>query len=215
METSASIIINGVKQKIYMNNSVFLADNTEFEIEFYNKSSKTVCPAITINGEALTRYPVIYNGQKYILKDFISINKKFLFNTYMVDNSEDSLNAIKENGIIDIKYYYEKLIINYAKEDIATTWDDIPTENDGILYDISDYTPVVKHEIETGKIVKGSLSGVKYNNVDIELDLNFFEHQIIKLLPLSVKPLIQKCPKCSHNSSIEDNYCSNCSHPYS
>lgn len=213
METYASILINGVRQKMYMTNSIFLADNTEFEIEFYNKSIKTVCPSITINGEALSSSPVIYNGQKYVLKDFISINKKFLFTTYKVDNSEDSLNAIKENGIIDIKYFYEKQLSDYndirfsAKQKIhedSLLADDLPCTDDIIG----------KQEIETGKITKGSTSNIQYKTINIDLDLSFFEHQIIKLLPLSAKPINQVCPECSHNSSINDNFCSNCSHQY-
>jgi len=232
MKTIASILVKGVKQRCYYNDNVFLEGGTEFEIEFFNKSQRTVCPSLTINGEKLSSSPVVYNGQKFILKDFINNDRKLLFKVYEVDsNDEDVKNAIKDNGIISIIYYYEKLIqekiikpsmkepsllnedeINFSIDLSLSSniSDDLPESREGL--------PPVPKEInlkeETGKIIKGTPSGVKYKTVEIELDYNDSETQIIKLLPLSKKPKFINCPKCKNTSKIEANYCEDCGFKY-
>ena len=241
MKTIASILVNGIKQRFYFGNTVFLENDTEFEIEIFNKSQRTVCPSLTINGETLSRGPVIYNGQKFILKDFITDNRRFLFKVYQVDASDkDVKEAIKENGIISIEYYYEKSlergnikqdqkdsskeseaeqIFNSDSETIEgkersfapKSADDTPEPDD---YFFASPSEIDTNE-ETGKIMKGSPSGVTYNSVDIELDYNNFETQIIKLKPLSKKPKFINCPKCQHESKVEANYCEECGYKYS
>lgn len=236
MNTIASILVNGVKQRFYFGNTVFLENDTEFEIEIFNKSQRTVCPSLTINGETLPHAPVIYNGQKYILKDYITDNRRFLFKVYQVDASDkDVKEAIKENGIISIEYYYEKSLErgnikqdqkDSSKESDSNTSisdpegkisyspkhaDDTPEPDD---YFFASPSEIDTNE-ETGKIMKGSPSGVTYNSVDIELDYNNFETQIIKLKPLSKKPKFINCPKCQHESKIEANYCEECGYKYS
>jgi hypothetical protein len=227
MKTIASILVKGVKQRFYFTDTVFLPNDTEFEIEFFNKSQRTVCPAISINGEKLASSPVVYNGQKFILKDFIDDNRKLLFTVYEVDsNDEDVRKAIQDNGIISIKYYYEKLIkrivpelpineqskefdgkISYQSVDLT---DDIrlkPTFSENL----SDDLPLA---IETGKIMKGSHSNVTYKTIKIDLDYNDFETQVIKLKPISTKPKFINCPKCRNTSKIDANYCEVCGHQY-
>lgn len=233
MKTTANILVKGVKQKLYFNNTVFLEGDTEFEIEFFNKSQRTVCPSLTINGEQLSSSPVIYNGQKLILRDFISDNRRFLFKTYLVDtNDPDVTEAIKENGVILIKYYYEKRIIvppsklstevdGYRiQESRSTIHKENPDESNSKTFpkemsDILSDLPIEKEDKEeTGKITKGSYSGVTYRSVNIELDYSEFETQIIKLLPLSKKPKLINCPECEYESKIDVNYCENCGYKY-
>ena len=207
MKTNASILVNGVKQKFYFYNTVFLESNTEFEIEFFNKSQRTVCPSLTINGEKLSRSPVIYNGQRFILKDFISDNRRLLFKVYEVDsNDEDVKEAIKENGIISITYYYEKTIVEKIKHDLNA--------DENVDYDPADADYDLPSQEETGKIMKGSPSGVSYNSIRINLDYSSSETQVIKILPLSKKPSSIICPQCQYRSRIDANYCEECGHNY-
>jgi hypothetical protein len=201
METTASILVNGRKQKMYFGDTVFLNDNTEFDIEFFNTSQKTVCPSVTINGESLTSSPVIYNGQKYVLKDFINDNRRFLFKTYTIDKLDPkALNAIKDNGIVAIKYYYEKIYIP------SKTFYD--TSEERIHSDFSMDESIE----ETGKIMRGSRTDTKYKTVNIQLDYSNFEEQIIKILPISKKPENHICSQCKTLNSIENNFCPNCGH---
>jgi hypothetical protein len=216
MKTIASILVKGVKQRFYFNDTVFLEGDTEFEIEFFNKSQRTVCPFLTINGDRLSKSPVIYNGQKFILKDFISDNRKFLFKVYEVDSNDEVVKeAIKENGIISIIYYYEKLI---EKKIIKPIQSDFLREiNEYPLGDQGDDLPKPSDtdlKEETGKIIKGSPSGVTYKSVEIELDYIDSETQIIKLLPFTKKPKFINCPQCQYKSKIEANYCEECGHKY-
>jgi hypothetical protein len=222
MNTVASILIKGIKQRFYFNDSVFLPNDTEFEIEFFNKSQRTVCPQITINGEMLGSSPVVYNGQKFILKDYIDDNRNLLFKVYEVDSDdEDVKKAIKDNGIISFKYYYEKLITKkISKTSTAEPSRKLEDEdrNDVDLDALTDFQPIaesmaVKHE--TGKIMRGSPSGVTYDRIQIHLDYDYFETQVIKLLPLSKKPKYISCPNCQNSSKIDANYCEVCGHQYS
>jgi len=233
MKTTASILVRGVKQRFYFTDTVFLEDNTEFEIEFFNKSKKTAGAILTINGERLSRYPVIYNGQKYILKDFINDARKFLFKVYEVDSNDvDVKQAIEDNGVITIEYYYERPIeqkiikqiqsesspkrdsnVNYSIESI----DDIDAVNYS-LADESDFshpeTSDLHSKEETGKITKGSLSSANYKSVNIELDFTVLETQKIQILPFSRKPKFIKCSQCQYISNIEANYCEECGNKY-
>jgi len=219
METSASILVKGVKQRFYFNDTVFLPNDTEFEIEFFNKSSRTVCPDITINGEHLKSSPVVYNAQKFILKDFIEVNKKLLFRIYKVDaNDEDVKKAIKENGVISIKYYYEKIEKDtdriFLSVDITS---DISEDLNKPIGGKPHYAPSLASSpktMDTGKIMKGSDSGMKYKDIEIELDFSVFETQIIKILPESKKPGFFNCPKCNNSSKIDANYCEICGFKY-
>jgi hypothetical protein len=206
MNTTASILVNSEKQRMYFGDTVFLNNNTEFEIEFFNKNSRTVCPSITINGEKLKRSPVVYNGQKYVLKDYIDVNRKFLFKIYEVESNNIKVSeAIKNNGIIEIKYFYEKK----SNEMFACNLDTFGND---------DYSArerkLENGYIETGKIMKGSISSTKYNSIEIDLDSSFFETQLIKLLPVSRKPLFQDCSNCNESEKIDANYCSNCGHKF-
>jgi len=233
MKTHASILVKGIKQRFYSGNTVYLSNGTEFEIEFFNKSSKTVCPSITVNGEGFKRSPVIYNGQKYVLKDFITIPRKLLFQTYMVDALDNEVQeAIKDNGIIRIKYYYEKEIKkHFPPKSLYSEYEaDLPfgyrprresvhfqpksskNAEDSVHFmpsNNNDYSRE-KPEFETGKIMKGSSSDIKYNSVKIDLDYSSSETQEIKILPLSKKPKTINCNRCDVVSNSEANYCSNC-----
>jgi hypothetical protein len=216
MKTNASILVKGVKQRFYFNDTVFLPNDTIFEIEFFNKSQRTVCPSVTINGEKLISSPVIYNGQKYVLYDFIDDKRRFLFKVYEVaSNDEDVKMAIKDNGVISIKYFYESLIKKTIIE--ASPIVEPLNEYSEIQFSIDlsqELSDEISQPIETGKIIKGTPSGVKYKTVEIELDYNDSETQIIKLLPLSKKPKFINCPKCSNSSKIDANYCEVCGHQY-
>ena len=226
MKPTACILVDGVKQRFYFNDTVFLVGDTEFEIEFNNKSQRTVVAVLTINGESLIGSPVIYNGHKVILKDYIFDKRKFLFVVYEIDsNDEDVKKAIKENGILSIEYYYERQI---EKESIKPTHSESYNEggstvlfslntknkNDSMISNNLPLTSENDLEEETGKIIKGSPSNETYASADIELDSINFDTQVIKLLPLSKKPNFIVCPQCQYQSNIEAFYCKECGHKY-
>lgn len=204
METVASILVNGVKQRFYPNNRVYLKNDTEFEIEFFNKSTRTVRASININGEQLRRNPVIHNGQRYVLRDFIDTPRRFLFHVYEVDsNNSDVKNAIRFNGLIEIKYYYEMKV-------------EVHHPPDGTQFaKVADETQYPEGSLtETGKIMKGSFSDQKYTSVHLDWEKKCFGEQVIEILPISKKPKTLKCPNCELISKSDVNYCAKCGHSF-
>jgi len=204
MIVDASILVNGLKQRFYPDNIVYLKDNTQFLIEIFNKSTRTVIASITINGEQLKASPVIMNGQKYVLRDFIKVSRKFLFHVYEVDsNNIDVKNAIRNNGLIVIRYFYEKQIEQDEQNIVQRA-----IVADETIEDPSTFPS------ETGKILKGEISNQRYKTVSLDWERESFLEQIIQLLPISKKPKTLKCPKCGLISKSEVNYCAKCGHSF-
>lgn len=165
------IVVKGQRQTIYTDGAVYLEDGAEFEIEFVNTSHKTALPEITINGEKLKAGPIIYPNQTYFLKDFITLPKRFTFVVYSADADDAD---IKNNGVIEIEFYYQqeprpKAIDSeqYARAFSATKNQD------------------AQDQTETGKIIGGSDSNVNYKTQNIDTDYTYHEYLRLKLLPQS------------------------------
>lgn len=105
--------------KIYLNN------NEEFELEIFNPLDSKIMANISINGTSIGQV-VIRQGQRAYLERFINENKKFLFQTYQVENNNSTVdNAIRNNGVVNIKFYKEKKslfnIMDYITTSTVTT----------------------------------------------------------------------------------------------
>ena len=88
---------------------IYLKDGTNFEIELFNPLEKRVLVKIEIDGMLISSTGIIVNpGQRSYLERWIDDRKKFVFNTYEIDNTEESQKAIKNNGNIKISFYEEQ-----------------------------------------------------------------------------------------------------------
>ena len=89
--------------------NVYLKDGSEFEIELYNPSRKTVLSKIKINGEFINGGGIILRpGERVFLERYIDVPNKFKFETYSVDSSTQTQNAIASNGDVEILFYEEQ-----------------------------------------------------------------------------------------------------------
>lgn len=89
--------------------SVYLKDGSEFEVELYNPSRKNVLSKIKINGEFINGGGIILRpGERVFLERYIDVPNKFKFETYAVDSSNDTMNAIANNGDVEILFYEEQ-----------------------------------------------------------------------------------------------------------
>lgn len=89
--------------------NVYLKDGSEFEIELYNPSRKTVLSKIKINGEFINGGGIILRpGERVFLERYIDVPHKFKFETYTVDDSNETMNAIANNGNVEILFYDEE-----------------------------------------------------------------------------------------------------------
>lgn len=90
---------------------VFLKDGDEFEIELFNPLTSSVLAEIKLNGESISKTGLVVKpGQRVYLDCFIDSRKKFLFSTYEIDGSQESLNATAKNGMLEVFFYKEETI---------------------------------------------------------------------------------------------------------
>lgn len=111
--------------------NVYLKDGSEFEIELYNPSRKTVLSKIKINGEFINGGGIILRpGERVFLERYIDVPRKFKFETYTVDSTNETMNAIANNGDVEIMFYEEQEFLE-VKLKSYPTWN--PTYFDNNL----------------------------------------------------------------------------------
>jgi hypothetical protein len=88
--------------------SVYLKDSSHFEIELHNPKTTPVLAKIWINGKLLSNAGIIVRpGQRVYLERFMDVAKKFKFETYDVDTSTGTVQAIADNGKVEVHFYDE------------------------------------------------------------------------------------------------------------
>jgi RNA polymerase-binding transcription factor DksA len=102
--------------------NVYLKDGSEFEVELYNPSRKTVLSKIKINGEFIKGGGIILRpGERVFLERYIDIPRKFKYETYTVDSTNETMNAIANNGDVEILFYEEQEVLE-LKLNSYPTW---------------------------------------------------------------------------------------------
>ncbi len=89
--------------------TVYLNDGTEFQIYLKNPYQNHLGIKIYVNNQAIGgNMLVLRPGQSFWLDRFLNDNKKFLFSTYDVENTQEMRYAINNNGKVKIEFYHEK-----------------------------------------------------------------------------------------------------------
>jgi ribosomal protein L37AE/L43A len=124
------------KQRIkQFNQNVYLKNGSEFEIELYNPSRKTVLSKIKINGVFINGGGIILRpGERVFLERYIDVPRKFKFETYTVDSTNETMNAIANNGDVEILFYEEEEPILQRLNNIDWNPTYINTSNGGYVY---------------------------------------------------------------------------------
>ena len=109
-------------RKSIKNGKVYLTDSEEFEIELFNPLTECVLADIKLNGQSISKTGLVLKpGQRFYLDCFIDDNKKFIFSTYEVDGTLESLTAINNNGKLEVYFYKESVVsINNWKDRFNT-----------------------------------------------------------------------------------------------
>ena len=109
-------------RKSIKNGKVYLKDSEEFQIELFNPLHECVLADIKLNGNSISESGLVLKpGQRFYLDCFIDDKKKFIFNTYDVESSVESLNAISKNGGLEVFFYKESVVsINNWKNKLNT-----------------------------------------------------------------------------------------------
>lgn len=102
--------------------TVYLKNGTEFQLQIFNPMPFNICADIYINDEKIPNSLVIKPGQRVWLERYLDRAKKFLFETYEVENGNAAVEAaIKNNGLIQVKFYKEDINKNSYKDSLTTT----------------------------------------------------------------------------------------------
>lgn len=108
LSCEAAICVKHNKVKMY-GNFVYLQDGQEFEIELFNPTQSTKLAKIRINGNYISNSGLVLKpGQRIYLERYLDVAKKFLFETYKVENTKEGKEAIAKNGIVHVEFYDEK-----------------------------------------------------------------------------------------------------------
>jgi hypothetical protein len=205
------------RAKIYHYNNLFFNDEETFEIELFNPKTNRVLTKIWLNGQEISGSGIIINpGQRIFLERFIDSNNKFVYKTYDIENNTQTLEAIRSNGDIEIKFYNEYFNTNTFNDSPIfkpTIWYGTPTINpfigststninygNGLSLTSSignnvSYTSNVagslsnSKSIETGRIEKGESSNQSFETTYGSFNTFSTKEVKYKILPMSSKPI--------------------------
>lgn len=89
------------------NRTVYLNDGEEFQIQLFNPYDYTIGAEVSINNEELGNIIVIRPGQRIWLERYLDSSNKFKFSVYTVENTYEVKEAIKNNGVVNVRFYAE------------------------------------------------------------------------------------------------------------
>lgn len=182
---------------------VFLKNGEEFEIELFNPLRETVMAEIKLNGNSISNSGLVLKpGERIYLDCFIDSKKKFVFETYKVDGDLNSLNAIEDNGSLEVRFYKEEIILtNLCDKIFDGSWQNnynmpiIGTYmgNNNVLYSTNSITSSTETtSIETGRVEGGDISDQEFKKVYNKFENYHISEVKIKLLPDSRNPIDNK-----------------------
>jgi len=107
----AWVAVSNNRQKIYgtKENLVYLDNGQEFQIELYNPTTISYLAKIYLNDKLISNSGLVLKpGQRYFLDRHIDEQKKLLFSTYEVEDTEEVKRAIENNGKVKVEFYAEQ-----------------------------------------------------------------------------------------------------------
>jgi hypothetical protein len=147
---------------------VYLNDGEEFQIELYNPLTQCALADIKLNGNSISKGGLVLRpGERFYLDCFIDDKKKFVFGTYEVEATDESMESITKNGLLEVYFYKES-----AKSIDRSRFDRLIVERHYYPY-TNPWTPtwVTTPNVYCGTVNSISTSGY-YNNVTIGTTTN-------------------------------------------
>lgn len=236
----AWIAIQKNRQKTYnegSENIIYLKDGQEFQIELYNPTQSPVLAKILLNGNYISDRGLILDpGQRWFLDRHIDSDRKLMFGTYEVENTETNAKAIEKNGLVVVEFY--KQIVNYGNITWTypyKTWTTLGNYQYPTLLNTSvplcetntHFTSIttsnfvnISNEIETGRVKEGTKSDQSFSEGYDNFSFFYSWSDSIKILPLSRKPLSSDelrsyCTECGTRVKKQTwKFCPNCGNKY-
>jgi len=136
----------------------YLKNGDEFEIELHNPLQKTILARIKLNGvEISTTGLILKPGQRVFLERYFDKPNRFKYETYDVEDSNESKNAIALNGQLDVQFFLE-----YEPQQSYT----YPTYEPTIFWYGGTPTYGSAGTADWGKAYGGDINSYRYVNVD-------------------------------------------------
>lgn len=122
-------ITKGKQRVKQFNETIYLKNGDEFEIELFNPTTNKVLAKIEIDGKSIGGNGVVLRpGERVFLERYLNESKKFLFETYKVSgNNSEVQDAIRNNGNVVVSFYNEH--IEYPTYNPITWISSTPTLN--------------------------------------------------------------------------------------
>lgn len=220
--------------KIYQHNNVYFNDGETFEIELFNPKTNRVLCKIWLNGQEISGSGIIINpGQRIYLERFVDSNNKFVFKTYEVENKSESLDAIRRNGDVEIKFYNEYFpntggSLWFGSSSTGTiynpinhpTWTYAGNQPSSISLNNMGYSNSITSlyyngSLETGRIEKGEKTNQSFETSYGSFNYFTCSEVKYKIFPFSVKPIEGKdlkryCTDCGKKLKETFKFCPNC-----
>lgn len=171
---TAKLAVNKSLLKQYVANGesvYFLEDGDEFQIELFNPTQDTIMARIGFNGgDFPSEGLVLYPGQRIFLDRYLDNNKKMRFSTYMVEDTNEVKHAIKQNGLVEVRFYREQKLVSYPQSWGDHTITICPPEpnwmNPSIFYYDGSSTGGFAYGTTTGEVTLDSTSVTNCVNLD-------------------------------------------------
>jgi hypothetical protein len=228
-EPTAHISVKKLRVKQNGKN-VYLQDKSEFEIELYNPTQENVLAKIHMNGKSISNSGIVLRpGERVFLERYLDSSRKFKFETYSVSNTKNNLNAIENNGLVEVLFHKEQRPIQNIFLSSGTVtyrnpsdyWysNTVGTSNGGTYFTTTGLGAVNAsanlNNIETGRIEQGSSSSQSFVNSSDSFETYYTWMSTWKILPLSQKPLTSKdltvrCVKCPTKIKSGWKFCPQC-----
>jgi len=115
---TAAIAINKGRIKLYNKKSdtptYYLKSGQEFQLELFNPTVNNILVKIKMDGVLISQSGLVLRpAERVFLDRFLDVPKKFKFDTYLVSNTNECKEAIKNNGNIEILFFNEQKIMCY------------------------------------------------------------------------------------------------------
>lgn len=214
-----------VKQYV---DTIYLNNGDEFELELFNPTQDKVLAKIELNGESIGNGIILRPGERVFLERYLNEPKKFKYETYFVDNNNDSVeSAIKKNGDVMVSFYDELITnptylynptsfttLNYTgnyngTDTVTPTFNGTNIVNYNSTLSFSspevrgaslNFTP--KRYKETGRVEKGGNSSQKFVYDSTQFSTTKIATNWWKILPMS--------EKVKTIDEVQTFYCSSC-----
>ena len=224
LSPTAAIAVNRNRLKSY-GEKVYLKDKTLFEIELFNPKTTKVLAKIYLDGIAISSAGVVINpGQRVFLERWLDEPRKFIFQTYEVDGSQEAKSAISENGKVRVEFYDQVVTPQLSVNPITWTYSSLndpiyggTTQNNMTYFSNTDVigqnsairsaslksstSDVTLDSLETGRSEKGEDSSQQFTTDSSTYNSWTCNTVHMQILPESQKPI--------EVSEIR-NYCTNC-----